>query len=91
MRVRQRQLPPHGCDFPYRSVVDLFLNSLPGTLPLSPHTFQLQFSTLEDRVLDEAYCRIFVDQKHILHLEDWGDSAKLRPDIAADAASRNMT
>jgi|HubBroStandDraft_6_1064221.scaffolds.fasta_scaffold317738_2 hypothetical protein len=52
-------------------------NSLPGTLPLSPHTFQLQFSTLEDHVLDEVYCRLSVDQNHILHLEDWGDSAKL--------------
>ena len=42
---------------------------LPGTLSLSPHTFQLQFSTLEDHVLDEVYCRLSVDQNHVLHLE----------------------
>jgi hypothetical protein len=52
-------------------------NGLPGNLPVIPHTFQLTFSTLENGVLDEAYCRLSVDQNHILHLENWGDSTKL--------------
>jgi len=51
-------------------------NTLPGTLPLSPHTFHLRFSSLEDHTLDEAYCRLSVDQNHVLHLENWGDSTK---------------
>ena len=53
-------------------------NGLPGNLPIIPHTFQLQFSTLGNDVLDKVYCRIFVDQDHVLHLEDWGNSAKRR-------------
>jgi hypothetical protein len=64
-------------------------HTLPGTLPLVPHTFQLRFWSLEDRTLDEVYCRLFVDENHILHLENWGDSAKLpsprsvpKPDIS---------
>jgi hypothetical protein len=52
-------------------------SSLPGNLPITPHTFHLRFSSLEGGTLDEVYCRFSVDQNHILHLEDWGDSAKL--------------
>jgi hypothetical protein len=54
-----------------------FFNTLPGTLPLSPHTFHLQLSSLEDHTLDEAYCRLFVDQNHVLHLENRGDSSRM--------------
>lgn len=54
-----------------------FFDTLPGTLPLNPHTFHLQFSSLEDHTLDEAYCRIFVDQNHVLHLENRGDSSRM--------------
>jgi hypothetical protein len=51
-------------------------DTLPGTLPLRPHNFHLRFSSLEDHTLDEVYCRLSVDQTHILHLENWGDSTK---------------
>lgn len=57
-------LPPGGFLF----------NGLPGNLPVAPHTFHLQFSTLEDRVLNEVYCRLSVDENHILRLQDWGNS-----------------
>ena len=53
-----------------------FFGPFPGNLPVAPHTFYLRFSSLEGGTLDEVYCRITVDQNHILHLEDWGDSAK---------------
>ena len=64
-------------------------NTLPGTLPLVSHTLQLRFWSLEDGTLDEVHCRLFVDENHILQLENWGDSTKLpspqsmpRPDIS---------
>jgi hypothetical protein len=54
-----------------------YFHTLPGTLPLSPHTFHLRFSSLEDHTLDEAYCRLFVDQNHVLRLENRGDSSRM--------------
>jgi len=31
-------------------------SSLPGNLPITPHTFHLRFSSLEGGTLDEVYC-----------------------------------
>lgn len=63
-------------------------------LPVEPHTFHLNFSTLEGGFSAEVYCRISVDASHVLHLENWGDSSKpratgqlkWRPDIGAKKA-----
>lgn len=52
-------------------------NGLLGNLPVIPHTFHLRLSSLDVPCLAEIYCRLFVDQNHILHLEDWGDSTKV--------------
>jgi hypothetical protein len=47
----------------------------PGNLPLQPHTFHLKFSSAEFGMFDEVACRLFVDSGHVLHLEDWANSA----------------
>jgi hypothetical protein len=46
-----------------------YFGRLPGTLPLEPHTFYLEFSTPQVPVLDRAFCRLFVDNE-ILRLVD---------------------
>jgi len=46
-----------------------YFDRLPGTLPLEPHTFYLEFSTVQNRVLDRVYCRLFLDNG-ILRLVD---------------------
>lgn len=40
-------------------------------LPIRSHTFHLKFSSIDENILDEIYCRIFVDSDHVLHLEEW--------------------
>ena len=60
----------------------VFAESYPN-LPLTLHTFFLKFSTLERGLFDQMYCRIYVDDDHILHFER-GDLTKSRqtdPDI----------
>ena len=65
-----------------------FFGPFPGHLPVTPHTFYLRFSCLEGGCFDEVYCRIFVDQNHILHLENWEDSAKF---FGAPAAEQEIS
>ena len=43
------------------------------SLPLTPHTFFLKFSTLERGLSDEMYCKIYVASDHVLHFENRGD------------------
>jgi hypothetical protein len=43
------------------------------SLPLTPHTFFLKFSTLERGLSDEMYCKIYVASDQVLHFENRGD------------------
>jgi hypothetical protein len=47
-----------------------FMPATFGRLPVRSHEFHLTFSSL-DGILDEIYCRLFVDSDHVLHLEEW--------------------
>jgi hypothetical protein len=49
-------------------------NRLPGQLPIKPHIFQLRFSSAESGVHDDIYCRLFLDYRRILRLENWSDA-----------------
>jgi hypothetical protein len=40
-----------------------------GRLPVRSHKFHLTFSSL-DVIIDDIYCRLFVDSDHVLHLEE---------------------
>jgi len=52
-----------------------FAEAIP-TLPIeTPHTFHLKFSTLEAGLFHEIYCRLYVDNDHVLHLEKRGSPA----------------
>jgi hypothetical protein len=46
-----------------------YYDQLPGTLPPEQHTFYLEFSTVENRLLAKVYCRLFLDNG-ILRLVD---------------------
>jgi hypothetical protein len=50
----------------------------PGNLPVQPHTFLLKFSSPESGLFDEIACRLSVDANHVLHLDDWANSATHR-------------
>jgi hypothetical protein len=47
-----------------------FMPATFGNLPIRSHTFHLKFSYLGN-VLDQIYCRTFVDSDHHLQLEEW--------------------
>jgi hypothetical protein len=68
-----------------------FFDSLPGNLPVQPHTFCLRFSSSGAESLAEVNCRLWVDQNHLLHLEEWGASSTLHnvptPNIAESSRS----
>jgi hypothetical protein len=50
---------------------------LPNLIPLGTYAFHLKFSSLEGGGIAEAFCRLSVDENHILRLQEWGNSAKL--------------
>jgi hypothetical protein len=54
-------IPPTG---------EYLMSSIFNILPIRSHTFYIIFSSL-DEVLDEIYCRFFVNFDHILKLEEW--------------------
>jgi hypothetical protein len=53
-----------------------FAESLP-LLPVRSHTMRLHFVNIDGQS-DDVFCRLYVDDTHVLHLEDWGDSSKAR-------------
>jgi hypothetical protein len=68
-----------------------FSRSLPGNLPLQPHTFCLRFSSSGGESLAEVNCRLWVDRNHLIHLEELDVSSMLRdvptPNVAESSRS----
>jgi hypothetical protein len=63
-----------------------FYGPPPNLIPVATHTFHLRFSSWDGEHV-KAYCRLSVDETHILRLQEWGDSAT----IPAAAAEREIS